>query len=786
MANTQIPSETVSKQAVKTSDRLGLGAISLVIVWNMWQLRATTAAVAYLNDSAMHQSMVRFAHQSLLHFHFPMTQWYPWLNLGSPQFLHYQGLGATLAGALGLIFQPNLVFRWSLYLMVVLWPIAVFNAARIMGLSRNARIAATLISPFLFSVPLVGYEQKAYIWTGFGVWAQLCASWALPLAWAYAWRAISDRRYAFRAVFFTALTVALHFETGYMAIAAIVMLPFVVPSQLRQRLKNMAVVLLGALLASAWVTVPLLMNRQWAAINTAIAPTGLVRGYGARANLKWLFEGQLFDNHRQLFGVAFPIITIFVGIGIIAAIVNWKRDYLGRALVLLFTAFFLISWGPTTWGPFIVVIPGHQDIYFRRFQMSVSMAGILLAGYGIAWLASLISPQLSKLATRTPNRPPARQSLRWLAARSSLLIAVITVVTAAPLLLGYDKGNATQIANQRQYQANMAPYIGPIVQFLHQANNGRVYAGLPTNWGIDFRVGLVPVFEYFVSQDIDQVGFTLRTASLMEQPEAEFNEYQPADYAMFGIRYLVLPSGREGTIYQAPKVPAEHIMTEGPYDLWEIKNNTYFSVVVPSGSIDENKGTLAAQAPAAMEGSFYSHYVDFAVNWARTTTNINLPTQSFTAPIGRTLSYQFNLLHGQASGTFSLSRPANVVLSVSFDPGWQATVDGHRVGTQMLAPALVSVPVPAGIHTVNFSYQGFQYYLELGIISLIALWWVRRKARHATNADMTTPPMVNTPALASTSPWEPNDMAAPFEEAPTTDPNLEQVGEPERHEEPNA
>ena len=51
---------------------------------------------------------------------------------------------------------------------------------------------------------------------------------------------------------------------------------------------------------------------------------------------------------------------------------------------------------------------------------------------------------------------------------------------------------------------------------------------------------------------------------------------------------------------------------------------------------------------------------------------------------------------------------------------------------------------------------------------------------------MTTPPMVNTPALASTSPWEPNDMAAPFEEAPTTDPNLEQVGEPERHEEPNA
>ena len=34
--------------------------------------------------------------------HLPMTSWFPYLGLGSPQFLHYQGLPAMLTGVLGL------------------------------------------------------------------------------------------------------------------------------------------------------------------------------------------------------------------------------------------------------------------------------------------------------------------------------------------------------------------------------------------------------------------------------------------------------------------------------------------------------------------------------------------------------------------------------------------------------------------------------------------------------------------------------------------------------------
>ena len=175
-----LDSETLPTATDQSPARWGRACVAGVIVWNMWQLRATLNPVAYLNDSAMHESMVRFAEQAIAGWHLPMTQWYPYLNLGSPHLLHYQSFAASLAGLAGTVFSPNAVFVWSLYLLLVLWPIVVYRSARVFELPESACVAATLLSPFLISAKLVGYEQKAYIWIGFGLWAQLCASWFLP------------------------------------------------------------------------------------------------------------------------------------------------------------------------------------------------------------------------------------------------------------------------------------------------------------------------------------------------------------------------------------------------------------------------------------------------------------------------------------------------------------------------------------------------------------------------------------------------------------------------------
>ncbi len=49
-------------------------------------------------------------------------------------------------------------------------------------------------------------------------------------------------------------------------------------------------------------------------------------------------------------------------------------------------------------------------------------------------------------------------------------------------------------------------------------------------------------FKYLESRDVDVVGNTLRNASLMTDPENDFDDHDPFDCRLFAIRYLILPA----------------------------------------------------------------------------------------------------------------------------------------------------------------------------------------------------------------------------------------------------
>jgi hypothetical protein len=68
-----------------------------------------------------------------------------------------------------------------------------------------------------------------------------------------------------------------------------------------------------------------------------------------------------------------------------------------------------------------------------------------------------------------------------------------------------------------------------------------------------------------------------------------------------------------------------------------------------------------------------------------------------------------------------MRRPGVAVLSVSFDPGWQLTVDGHSTRRMMIAPAIVGARVGPGSHTLVFRYRGFADYLALFGLSACSL-----------------------------------------------------------------
>jgi len=704
--------------------------VIVVIAFNLLELWPETAVVAYPNDSAMHSEMVRFATDQFRAGRFPLDGWFPFLNVGSPAFLHYQSLSAMLTGLLGLVIGPNHAFSWSCYLLVSLWPISVFASARLFRLPVWSAAAAACMAPFLVSVPSLGYEQASYLWIGFGLWTQLWAMWTLPLAWGFSWRAVTEGRYLLPAVLFSALTMCLHFMTGYLAVLAPVLFLVIGSNRIREPLWRAAVVVAGSLGAASWVIVPLVRLGRYAAINEFLQHTSHADSFGARRVLSWLAEGDLFDARRL------PVITAFVGLGLLVCLFRFRRDTRARALLGLFVVSLVLFFGRPTLGPVLRLLPGSSDLFLRRFVMGVQLAGLFLAGAGAVVLVHGLTVivkrwfgALEHLATNGRVIHLTR-ALVLLAGAAALLPAVIQ-------LGGYDRANARDITHQVKADDTVGREVNALVARLRRLPPGRVYAGLPVdNWGDRFFVGYVTVSQYLTTDDVDEIGFTLRTPSLMSNPEAYFDEYVPGDYRAFGVRYLILPAGRK------PSVRADLVMRRGDLVLWSVPGVSYVQIVDTISPIALDRSDIGQQtawflrSPLPTEGL----YPTVAFAGAKAATPTSEGRHEPRGPAGSLRSEEADLANGRLTATVVAYRRAVVLLSASYDPGWAVTVDGRRASTEMIAPALVGVEVPAGVHVVVFTYRGANGYPWLAGFSALSLLCVgglelrqrrRRKPREA-------------------------------------------------------
>jgi len=682
--------------------------VALAVAWGLWELRPELRAVPYLDDSSVHQQMVRVAASRIRQGHLPLTGWFPYLGLGSPQYLHYQSLPSMLAGTLGTVFAPDAVFRWSLYLLLALWPLSVYWCGRLFGLSRWTAAAAAAVSPFLMSAAGIGYETKAYVWVGYGVWTQLWASWTLPLAWGFTYRALSSLRHALLAVLFIMLTVALHFETGYLAFVPLVVWPFVVPSDLWRRLGRALVLGAAALAASAWVIVPLLDQSSWAARNQVLGGTGLENGYGARQMLDWLFTGHLYDDGR------WPVVTILVGVGLAVCLWRWQSNRAGRALVTIWFVTLLMTFGRTTFGSLYRIVPGSSDIFIRRFQMGVQLSGILLAGIGIVFLGRLVLHATVRLFPEEQRGWVSEPAGRGLVAGICIVALVVVLAPAWSALDTYDGHNAANIGVQAAGDAAQEPQIDQLLAYVQDHPKGRVYAGTPTNWGTNFLVGDVPVFKYLESKDVDEVGYTLRTASLMTDPEYYFDESNPGDYPLFGIGYIITPAD------MAAPVAADKVACSGDYCLWSLPDAGYIHVYDTTGVLTATRADVGSQSETLLASPLLREQRDLTVafNGAAGSAPTAADAAALAGPPGHVVVENADLANGTAGAVVRTNRRATVVLSASYDPGWSAMVDGRPAPTVMVAPALVGVVVGPGVHRVAFRYGGYGSYDALFVLGL--------------------------------------------------------------------
>ena len=636
--------------------------------------------------------------------HDPLSAWYPLLNLGSPEFLHYQSLPAIVTGAIGIIVGVPHAFAWSSYLLLATWPISTFLCARLLGWSRWTAAAVASASPLIMSAAGHGYTYGSYLWIGFGLWTQLWAMWTLPLAIGFSWQAITERRHLVAAVTFTALTIAFHYETGYLVAGAIAVLGLAGSwgRCIRFRAQNAALLAVLSAGAAAWVLVPVVSAGRYAARNEFLQNTVDANSFGARRVLSWLATGQLLDNGRL------PVLTVLLAIGLVSCLIRFRHDERCRVLVVLWVVYLVAFFGRPTLGPVMDLLPGSRDIFLRRFVCGVDLADLLLVGVGAAELARLVA----RLAARV--LPKLERSF---IATTACVVGIGVLAPAWIQVARYTAHDARDITVQARWDAVEGSEVSSLLQDAGARGGGRVYAGLLTNWGRSFLVGYVPVYEYLADEEVDSVGFTLRTASLMSDAEPYFDETNPGDYALFGVRFLLLPETMN------PPVPALFVAKSGPYAMWVLPAVHYVQVVDTVGSIAENRTDIGSMSSAflASRAPGEGRYLTVAYGAAPAAPPTLTRREVVHGLAGTVLSEHGDLELGTLTATVDARRSAVVLLSASYDPGWQVTVDGRPSTVEVVAPAMPGVRIPAGIHVVRFNFVGDQDYWVLFLVLAVSL-----------------------------------------------------------------
>ncbi|HEX4904935.1 MAG TPA: DUF6541 family protein [Acidimicrobiales bacterium] len=694
------------------------GAAAAVAVVNLFVLRAETMRVENLNDSSLHLQMVRWALHRLRDGHLPLDGWFPFYALGSAHFHHYQSLPHTLTALFAHVTTIDVTdtYLWLQYLLLATWPIAVYLGARMMGMTRGVAAATAVLAPLLVSKPGYGLETGSYVWQGYGVYSQLWGMWVLPLALGLSWRAISRSRGYVAAGAAVAALIAFHFLTAYLALIVIATFAVLTMRGVAGRVLRTAGVLACALGTSAWVLVPLLVDRDWSAQSEFYEGTIFNDSYGARRVLGWLVTGELFDHGR------YPVVTVLAAIGLVVTALHARTSESARAVLAMAGVSLLLFFGRPTIGPVLDLLPGSGDLQVHRFISGVHLAGLLLAGIGLAFGLRTVRDGVRRI--------PATGGLPITGAVAAAVVAAVVLLPAHDERAAYSRRGAALMRIQRDVDRTDGADLRALIDIVRRKGGGRAYAGLRGNWGANYLVGAVPVHVALANADIDAIGSVFRTiSSLSTDIEVLFDETNPAHYELLNIRYVLLDQAR------APSVDATLLASAGRHRLYEVETTGYFQVADRIGFVRADRSTIAEASRdfLASREAAAGRYRGVAFDGRRPPpSTLSRPRAT---PAGFVERAVVEPRDGFYRATVRAERDAAVVLKVSYHPRWTVTVDGRRADTVMMSPSLLGVDVDEGDHEVVFRYRPYPDYGVLALVGVLSLaaaalvprWWRRRR-----------------------------------------------------------
>lgn len=699
--------------------------LCFAVAFNLYFLRSEILVdVPKLNDGVLHLLTLGYVNGSLQPSSGFADPWMPPVGMGYP-FLHYYQQLPYLPPALihKLIPGSSLtaIFNWISYLLLSFFPLSVYWSMRRLGFSRVTSSIGGLLAPLIATDGLYGFDYNSYVWRGWGLYTQLWGMILLPMTIAQGYVTLkSGKGYAWT-VLLLAATIMCHLIYGYMAIWSLLLLILLNPSLRKMVLRGQRLTLVLGLtaLVVAYFAVPLWLDGAYNN-HSVWELKEKFDSFGAGPVLGKLFSGDLLDFGR------FPSMTILLALGVAACL--WRiREERYRLPLALFVFWLVFYFGRPTWGPLIDLMPFGKDIPLHRLIGGVHMGAIFLMAIGLAapwrWV-------VSKASAVDPRR-------------KIVYLGVPAVLTLALLYPIYHERADYLDYNQVLMKADGASYqresgdINALFTTLKGMPPGRVYAGLPAQWGGQYKVGDIPMYALVTANNLDSLGRLYFPFSLNGDIQYLFDDTNESEYNLFNVRYVIAPVGRTLPDFVKP------VATFGRHRLYEVQTTGYFdfadsNVAFKGGRNDFytagaawlHSGLPAAkQHPAVyLEGDPPPGEPVYPLTAAPgVITSLNATAST---PPGQIISQTIS--SEEYTAVVDMQRESYLLLKVTYHPSWHVTVDGQPADDVMLMPSYQGVKLTPGPHIVRFEYnvsplRGYLLLVALfTILTLLLLHWRRR------------------------------------------------------------
>jgi len=661
------------------------------------------------SDLLSHQAYVKLLVESFYERSLGLERWDPGCCFGSPVFRSYQNLPHYLAALITWVTKANVirVLHFFVAFILAVQPLIFFLAARRMGLSQIASIAAGWLSPLVFSMIPLGHEMRSYVVFGTGLFPQLFAIPSFLFTLAAMMRATgwipsthSSLRRGLELGFWLALTFLLQHFYGYMAL---LVLSFLTVTALAMRwipVGNLLITIAwagvlailgsGYQLLSIVQDLPLMHQTNWYHRNRW-------DGLGLSTILNTLVSGDALDLAR------FPTMTLLAAIGILLA----YRSRQAKAYVGVLGIGIFFCAGRTTFGRLFDFIPGISNLHLERFIGLIHIAAIFLGAYAVGEIVGF----LLKMGARSPRQ---RQI-----ATVGFVALLVAFMLAGKERLGFLAENDLTIAKQNYYDRQLDPKLFPSVAA--ELRKGHFWSLRALDGNVP-GLGRVPFFHIARQLGYPQLSLAEQSMTYTSDSVYFFGASREPHYRLFNVQAVLLPKTAQNVpdfltpVYKNDEFIMYRTPARGYWDVIGISRN----VIVPD---EEN---YAQQIKAWLEGTPFSseEYPAFVpAGIARKFQSAVPQISTVNHPEGWGSVVKGSALEGRyASATLIADYDgAYGLFRMAYHPRWKISVNGHEVSPRWAGAGFLAIPLDKGRNEVIVQFPEDPVRAFLFVFGLLTL-----------------------------------------------------------------